>query len=251
MRNAQSWFPTKYVLKNQVLKGSRDPQFLSISSRLMTDITASFYQRYLPLHAKGRLADLGCGNVPFYHVYKNLITENICVDWPNSMHANHYLDCEYDLNKPLPFANDHFDTIIISEVLEHISNPEMIWSEMARILKPKGKILLSVPFFYKIHEAPYDYYRYTEFALQHLATKNKLSTIELQSFGGLPEIFTDMLAKNLTRVPLAGSSFSKLVQYTCSLFLKTGFGKKISSKTGKTFPLGYFMIVEKTHIDGK
>jgi SAM-dependent methyltransferase len=245
MKNAQLWFPTKYEFHKKKLRGSRNSKFLGVSSRLMTDITASFYQHALPLHAKGILADLGCGHVPFYFVYKPLITESICVDWPNSMHHNHYLDFECDLNKPLPFPNESFDTIVISEVLEHIANPEVIWAEMARTLKPKGKILLSVPFLYKIHEAPYDYYRYTEFALRHLAEKNQLKVIEIKSFGGLPEVFTDIISKNILRIPLVGKGLAKLTQLMCKLFLKTAFGKKVSGTTGKTFPLGYFMIVEK------
>jgi SAM-dependent methyltransferase len=245
MQNAQSWSPTKYVFKNNKLKGSRNAKHLSVSSRLMTDITASFYQHYIPLHVKGKLADLGCGNVPFFEVYKDKVTDNICVDWPNTMHRNRYLDYECDLNKPLPFQDNEFDTIIISEVLEHIAHPEVIWAEMARILKPSGKILLSVPFFYKIHEAPYDYYRYTEFCLRNLAEKNGLQTLELKSFGGLPEIFTDIFAKKFMILPVIGRLCSKFVQACCSLFLKTGFGKKVSRKTGKEFPLGYFMIVEK------
>lgn len=246
MQNSQLWVPTKYEYKNGQLKASRNTNFLTVSSRLMTDITAKFYQRYVPLHVRGRLVDLGCGNVPFYQLYKPLVTENICVDWPNSAHTNSYLDVECDLNQPLPFPNNSFDTILISEVLEHVANPELAWSEMARILKTGGKIVLSVPFFYKIHEAPHDYYRYTEFALTHLASKNKLQTLELKSFGGLPEIFADIMAKNLTRIPIIGRTCSIFAQWICRIFLRTRIGKKISTVTGRTFPLGYFMIAVKS-----
>jgi SAM-dependent methyltransferase len=245
MKNADHWLQTKYEFRNGKLRGSRNPKFLTVSSRLMTDITASFYQQKIPLHVKGVLADLGCGHVPFYSIYKSYVTENVCIDWPNSMHQNQYLDFACDLNKPLPLANASFDTIIISEVLEHIADPEVIWSEMARTLKPGGKILLSVPFFYRIHEAPFDYYRYTEFALRHLAQKNGLKTIEVSSFGGLPEVLTDILAKNFTRLPLLGNALASAIQSFCKIFLRTRFGKKISHTTGRTFPLGYFMVAGK------
>jgi len=211
----------------------------------MTDITASFYQRAIPQHARGKLADLGCGNVPFYQLYRPYVTDNICADWPNTRHQNQYLDIQCDLNKPLDFPDGLFDTIIISEVLEHISEPEIIWSEMARIIKPGGKILLSVPFFYKIHEAPFDFYRYTEFCLRNFASKNGLNVLELSVFGGLPEIFTDILAKKLMVLPLIGRACSRFVQWVCSVSLSTRAGKKLSLKTGKEFPLGYFMIVQK------
>ncbi len=249
MKNSPHWFPTKYELKGERLRASRNPKFLSVSSQLMSDITASFYQHYLPLYAKGKLVDLGCGNVPFYGIYKNHVQENICVDWPNSAHKNQYLDIECDLNQPLPFQSDEFDTIIISEVLEHISNPELIWLEMARILKPGGRILLSVPFFYKIHEAPYDYYRYTEFALRNFAHKHTLTVLELKAFGGLPEIFTDIIAKNLVKVRWVGSTLATMIQSICFFFINTRFGKKVSSNSGVAYPLGYFMVVEKDRLN--
>lgn len=245
MKNTQHWFATKYELSGNRLRGSRNPKFLGVSSRLMTDITGSFYQHYLPIYAKGKLVDLGCGNVPFYSFYKSYITENTCVDWPNSAHKNEYLDIECDLNQPLSFKSSLFDTIVISEVLEHISNPEMIWSEMARILKPGGKLILSVPFMYKIHEMPHDYYRYTEYALKNFAEKNKLTLIELKAFGGLPEVLTDIFAKNFLKIPLIGVGLSAFSQWFCWKFIHTRYGKKISSNTAVAYPLGYFMIVEK------
>jgi SAM-dependent methyltransferase len=245
MKNSHSWFPTKYEFYKQKLRASRNSKFLSVSSRLMTDITASFYQKYIPLHIKGRLADLGCGNVPFYFVYKQYVTENICIDWPNSFHKNEYLDIACDLNEPLPIADASFDSIIISEVLEHIADPQMLWSEMSRILKQQGKALLSVPFFYKIHEAPHDYFRYTEFSLRNFANKNGFRVVELASFGGLPEIFTDILAKNLVKIPVIGEGCAVAVQGICRLFVRTGVGKKMSARSGVAYPLGYFMVIEK------
>jgi SAM-dependent methyltransferase len=245
MKNPHVWFPTKYSYKNNKLRGSRNPKFLGVSSRLMTDITGEFYQYFLPKYATGKLADLGCGNAPFYLVYKDLVSENICVDWPNTGHKNQYLDVECDLNQPLPFSTDEFDTIVISEVLEHIANPELIWKEMARILKPGGKILLSVPFLYKIHEAPYDYFRYTRFALENFANKNNLQVLELKTFGGVPEVLTDIISKNLIKLPLLGSALANLIQQLCWFFIHTRVGKKVSANSGIAYPLGYFMVVEK------
>ena len=245
MKNTERWFPTKYAWEGKTLKASRDPNRVSISSRLMTDITASFYQRYVPVYATGKLADLGCGNVPFYHVYKDYITENTCVDWPGTLHKNQYLDVECDLNQPLPLESAQFDTIVISEVLEHIADPELTWAEMTRLLKPGGKLILSVPFLYRIHEAPHDYYRYTEFALRRFAEKNKLAIREFHAFGGLPEVLTDIYAKNLLKVPLLGKSLSAFAQWLCWKFVHTGYGKKVSSRTSVAYPLGYFMVVEK------
>ncbi|QOI98461.1 MAG: methyltransferase domain-containing protein [Flammeovirgaceae bacterium] len=245
MKNTEHWKPTKYELRNGRLRASRNPQFVSVSSRLMIDVTASFYQSALPEYARGSLADMGCGNVPFYMIYKNLVSEITCIDWPNTLHKNQYLDLECDLNKPLSLPDNQFDTIIISEVFEHIAEPEVLWSELARILKPNGKMLVSVPFLYKIHEAPHDYFRYTEFALKNYATKNNLHVLELRSFGGLPLVLTDLYAKMLVKIPLIGNALAAFIQSLCLWFIHTRLGKRLSANTGKAYPLGYFLVVEK------
>jgi len=50
-----------------------------------------------------------------------------------------------DLNESLPFENESFDVVIISEVLEHLPYPTATLGEIARILRKGGKIVGSVP----------------------------------------------------------------------------------------------------------
>jgi SAM-dependent methyltransferase len=192
------------------------------------------------------LIDLGCGNVPLYAVYKPYVDEITCVDWPNSSHMQSHLDFVCDLNSPLPVPDSYFDTIILSDVLEHIAEPKLLWIEMSRILKSGGRALLNVPFYYKIHEAPHDYYRYTEFALRRFADFAKFSIIQLRPIGGAPEVLADLLAKIIYRIPYGGKAFAAFIQFLVHKLGKTTFGQRISTGTAKTFPMGYFMIVEKT-----
>lgn len=245
MKNIDQWHPSKFVYKNRKLIGSRNQSELQIPSRLMADIVASHYQEYLPLYAKGNLIDLGCGKVPLYETYKRHIVHNTCVDWENTFHKNPFIDVSSNLNDPLPFPNDEFDTILLSDVLEHISEPDKLWFEMARILKTDGRLILNVPFYYKIHEMPHDYYRYTEFALRRFAEKSGLKVLMLKPMGGIPEIMTDLTAKMIVNLPLIGKGFARLVQVLCQLLLKTKAGKRLSQKTGVHYPVGYFMVVEK------
>ena len=49
-------------------------------------------------------------------------------------------------DKPLPFKDNSFDFILAADVIEHIYDIDLIFSELARILKPSGKILISVPY---------------------------------------------------------------------------------------------------------
>jgi len=45
----------------------------------------------------------------------------------------------------LPFADDSFDVVITSEVLEHIQNDVAAIAEMVRVLKPGGRFAATVP----------------------------------------------------------------------------------------------------------
>jgi SAM-dependent methyltransferase len=245
MRNQEKWKLSKYVYRKGYLIASRDAKEVGIGSRLITDLIADFYDSNLRKHARGKLLDLGCGKVPLYAVYREFVTDNICVDWSNTTHKNEYLDYELDLTKNLPFSDSEFDTIILSDVLEHIPVPELLWREMARILSSNGKIIMNVPFYYWLHEQPHDYYRYTEFALRRFAETSGLRLIQLEPIGGAPEVMTDIFAKCILRLPKLGRSLARVAQWFTLSFIRTRFGKKVSETTSSSFPLGYFLIAEK------
>lgn len=245
MKNAEKWTPSKYVFKKGRLAGSRDSNEVGISSRLITDIIAGLYELNIKEHCTGSLIDLGCGKVPLYLVYKDYITDSVCVDWGDTCHKSEYIDFQCDLTKGLPFEDRKFNTIILSDVLEHIPCPEELWKEMNRILAINGKILMNTPFYYWLHEEPYDFYRYTEFALRRFAEMTGFKVIVLKPIAGVPEILSDILAKRLIRSPFLGKKMSMLVQALARWFVNTKYGAKLSQKSAVKFPLGYFMVVQK------
>lgn len=247
MKNREKWQPSKFVYRNGKLVASKDSEEVHVGSRLIVNIVASFYDNYLQQYAKGKLLDLGCGNVPLYHAYKNYVTDNICVDWENTLHQNEFLDYECDLTKALPFSDNEFDTIILSDVLEHIPQPEYLWKEMSRILSINGKIIMNVPFFYWLHERPHDYYRYTEFALRRFVENSELRLIQLEPIGGSLEILADFTAKHVQFIPLIGKGFAIVIQYITAIIAKSALGKKISKISSQAYPYGYFLIAEKTN----
>ena len=69
----------------------------------------------------------------------------------------------------LPFPNESFDNIACLEVLEHVPAPQQVLNEIFRVLKPGGKVWVSAPFLYPIHDAPFDFQRYSEFGLKNAA----------------------------------------------------------------------------------
>jgi len=58
--------------------------------------------------------------------------------------SDNYLVTRADINK-LPFDSASFDSVICSEVLEHIPEHEEALKELMRVLKPQGSLVISVP----------------------------------------------------------------------------------------------------------
>jgi 2-polyprenyl-3-methyl-5-hydroxy-6-metoxy-1,4-benzoquinol methylase len=55
---------------------------------------------------------------------------------------------EHDVERdPLPFADDSFDAVLFTEVLEHIAVRDPVWVvlEMRRVLRPGGRVIFSTP----------------------------------------------------------------------------------------------------------
>lgn len=245
MKNTQDWKPTKYVFKKGKILPTKDTKELNVASRLMAGEVGNFYSGQIPKYAKGKLIDLGCGKVPFYEFYKDFAEDVFCVDWENTAHKNPHLDLEWDLNKNLNFsANQYYDTIILSDVLEHIFNPTNLINEMYRILKKEGIVIMNVPFYYWIHESPFDYYRYTHFALTKMFEESGFEIIETKSLGGLIEIMADVAAKCLKYLPM-GHFLANFVQKMAMFIGKRIIGKKIRKHTEFLFPLGFGLVAKK------
>jgi SAM-dependent methyltransferase len=73
--------------------------------------------------------------------------------------------------KVFPFESASFDAVLCNQVLEHVFNPDEFLSEIARVLRPGGTLLLTVPFVWDEHEQPWDYARYSSFGLKALLEK--------------------------------------------------------------------------------
>lgn len=241
MKNQTGWQPTKFERHRGRWRGARDPRELGIGSRLMGDSVAAHYDANLAGHARGRLLDLGCGKVPLYGAYAPFVTEVTCVDWAPGEH----IDLSCDLSQPLPFEADRFDTLILSDVLEHIPEPERLWREMTRVLAPGGQLIMNVPFYYSVHAHPHDYYRYTNFALERFARLNGLEVLRLEPLGGIVEIVADLFAKALSKLPVIGPPLSMLTQFVVGAWGRTGPGARVARVSSRHFPLGYFMIARR------
>jgi SAM-dependent methyltransferase len=141
-----------------------------------------FLNKYSHLY-KGTMYDLGCGARTYEPYFLQYVPTYIGVDWGASVHD---LKAEIvaDLNKPLPINNNSADTIVCLSVLEHLCEPQTLVNEAYRILKPGGAIILQVPWQWWIHEAPYDFFRYTPYALKYMFEKAGFTNVEVEPTTG-------------------------------------------------------------------
>lgn len=245
MRDAAGWSPTKYVASARGgLAASSDPRQVNVASRLITTLVAQAYAAHAPAYCHGRLGDLGCGRVPLYGLYKDRVSEVVCVDWPSSAHASRHIDVQADLASGLPFATASFDTVILSDVLEHISEPSALLGEIRRCLRPRGHLIASVPYMYWLHETPHDYFRYTEHGLRHLLQKADLEVVQLEPLGGSLDVITDLAAKSVTRWRWIGRPLAAFVQSLAMALAMTPPGRRHRRRTARQTPLEYFFVAQ-------
>lgn len=127
--------------------------------------------KYFAPAMRGRVLDFGCGAKPYQELFKRCTKYIGCdIDVSGHDHTNETIDVIYD-GKVLPFGNEEFDSLFSSEVFEHIDNLEEILSELNRVLKKGGYMLITVPFVWNEHEVPYDFRRYTSYGLKNVAKK--------------------------------------------------------------------------------
>jgi len=86
-----------------------------------------------------------------------------------------------DIEKRIPFKNESFDAVVGLSTLEHIHDVKSALGEIFRILKPEGKLVGVVPFLLGIHQAPYDFHRFTRFELKKLLDEAGLKNIQIVS----------------------------------------------------------------------
>ncbi|MBS4070982.1 MAG: class I SAM-dependent methyltransferase [Algoriphagus sp.] len=135
---------------------------------------------------KGKVVDLGCGVMPYkdYLISSN-IDKYIGIDIDNSSyHGLIKPDLFWD-GYNIPMKDSSCDYVIATEFLEHYYNTEHILLEIKRVLKDGGKLFFTVPSVWPIHEAPFDYHRFTPFCLEEHFKKAEFSCWVIRPLGGL------------------------------------------------------------------
>ncbi len=146
-----------------------------------------------------------------------------------------------DLTKKLSIPSKKYNNVLFFNILEHLPEYKLVFSEIYRIVKKGGFFIGSVPFIYQIHAAPNDYFRFSKQFLKLNLKKYKFKQVKIKTLGFGP--FTasySLLWPYLKFLPLL-SQICLLLAYILDSFIQVF----VKTNLKEIFPLGYFFIAKK------
>jgi SAM-dependent methyltransferase len=143
-----------------------------------------------------KVLDVGCGGQPFRHAVESRGLKYFSLDVQNYYDAVDFIAAIDGELPALLLETGPFDFILCSEVLEHVADWDRGFHNLATLLKPGGRALLTCPFFYFLHEQPYDFWRPTSYALEHFANRQGLVCTTMR-VGDAWDVLGTLLGGNL------------------------------------------------------
>jgi len=145
------------------------------SKRWLVDL---FFARELHLatsRIRGLTVDVGGGGRRYVHFICPQRYFGIDLQVPADIVAD---------GRALPLGSDSVDTVLCFQMLAEVPEPMAVLSEISRVLKPHGNLLLSADQSRGVHNKPHDYFRYTRYGLQHLISQSGLHVDNIRPLGG-------------------------------------------------------------------
>ena len=140
---------------------------------------------------EGKILDIGAKDARYANLFKGKV---ISVDViPNPAKKVQKGD-NYNLNFPL----NSFDRVLSTEVFQYLEDPKKAISEIYRVLKKDGVLLLSAPLVYRVHQ---DLVRYTEDYWKKLLRDFK--KVEFFYIGNFYTIILDLIREKIVKLPIA------------------------------------------------
>ena len=133
--------------------------------------------------ARGFLLDVGCGRKPYERLFENRVQRYVGIEYsPTSGYRGNTADICGDVSA-IPLTCCSVDTVLCTEVLEHVPDPDAVVREIARVLKPGGVVLCTAPFVYPVHDT-FDFFRYSSAGMETLMTRHGLEVQEILPLSG-------------------------------------------------------------------
>jgi SAM-dependent methyltransferase len=144
-----------------------------------------------------RVLDIGCGKQPFRGLFEGQGYAYFGLDVQT--HENTHIDFIAPIDQELPaelLSQGAYDFILCTEVLEHVANWHAAFGNFSRLLNNGGRILITCPHFYQLHEEPYDFWRPTNHAIEIFARNYGLRVVRVEKAGTAWDVLGTLLANS-------------------------------------------------------
>jgi len=122
--------------------------------------------------------DVGCGERPYADLFAEATYVGLDTGAPGTSPD------VVGSAEQLPFRDACADLVFSTQVIEHVAHPHHLVEEAFRVLRPKGCLVLTGPFFWPLHEEPHDYYRFTPYGFRALLAKAGFSVLRIRADAG-------------------------------------------------------------------
>jgi SAM-dependent methyltransferase len=157
---------------------------------------------------EGSLLDLGCGMKPYKGLLGTRVRRWVGLDFASTP-SGRSAATVFGSALELPFGQGTFDTILSTQVLEHVPRPEDLMREAYRVLRCGGYLVLTAPQTGPLHEEPNDFFRYTCHGLRYMAEQTGFRVIRIKPLGGAIATVCQMIVWHLNwlrRTPPIGAA---------------------------------------------
>lgn len=144
----------------------------------------------------------------------------------------------------VPLLDGSVDAVLCTEVLEHVPQPPAVMAEVVRVLRPGGRLVLTAPFIWGLHEAPRDYHRFTRYGLEALASSAGLVVERIVPTTSVWETYAQRLSSLFWHRFGAGRPWGGLVRPVCAL-LQLGGRLAARILPGGEEPLDYLLVASR------
>jgi len=139
----------------------------------------------------------------------------------------------------LPFKNVSFDGVVIQAVLEHVVDPQLVVSEIHRVLTVDGFVYAETPFMQQVHEGAYDFTRYTVLGHRYLFKNfDRLDAGGLDGVGVVLAWSFRSFIHAITRSRLIAKLIFVPVKYFLTFVEKTADSRSLHDSNSGSFFLG-------------
>lgn len=162
----------------------------------------------------------------------------------------------------LPFPDGSMDLVAAFEVIEHIPDTERFLSEIVRVLRPEGYVVLSMPFLYGRHDFQ-DFHRWTAQGLKRIMSLYGMEMRVIQNRGGTFLTITTLLSNYIHSIfsPSSGSwrargmgkklyfGFMAILMFPLVVLSWLSFGLDLLIDRNSANPSGFVCIAQKKGSD--